>query len=64
MRITPDAGSVKSGTFRDVPVHPQLVELGLTVMMAEVGDGPLFWKDAPGRDPLKAARAVSGRLSD
>jgi integrase len=28
LRITPDAGSVKSGIFRDVPLHPQLIDLG------------------------------------
>jgi integrase len=29
LRITPDAGSVKAGNYRVVPVHPQLLELGL-----------------------------------
>lgn len=64
VRITPEAGSVKSGNFRDVPLHPQLVELGLLNMVAEAGQGPLFWKDGPDRDPMKAARMVSGRLSE
>lgn len=43
LRITPDAGSVKSGQYRDVPVHPQLVELGFLDLVRRVGDGPLFY---------------------
>lgn len=64
VRISPDAGSTKSGNFRDVPLHPQLIELGLVDMLDEAGPGPLFWRDGPGRDPLAAARTVSGRLSE
>jgi len=42
MRITPEAGSVKSGRFRHVPLHPQLVELGLLRFVGAAKDGPLF----------------------
>ena len=43
MRITEDAGSVKTGGYRDVPVHPQLLELGFLDFVASSPDGPLFF---------------------
>lgn len=51
IRITPEAGNVKSGQYRDVPVHPQLVELGFLDFVKASGDGPLFY------DPSKARKA-------
>jgi integrase len=41
-RITPEAGSVKSGQFRIVPIHPHLIELGLLAFVEASSDGPLF----------------------
>ncbi len=43
IRITPDAGSVKTGLFRDVPLHPQLMQLGFGEFVRKAGDGPLFF---------------------
>lgn len=34
IRITPEAGSVKTGEYRDVPLHGHLVELGFPEFMA------------------------------
>lgn len=62
LRITPDAGSVKDGQYRDVPIHSQLIEMGLWEYAMQV-NGPLFYTDTPGRDKVKAARMVSGRIS-
>ncbi|MDP3195390.1 hypothetical protein [Tabrizicola sp.] len=42
IRITPDAGSVKTGEYRDVPLHRQVVDLGFPEFVAEAGVGPLF----------------------
>ncbi|MCL2716916.1 MAG: tyrosine-type recombinase/integrase [Alphaproteobacteria bacterium] len=42
MRITPDAGSVKTGRFRDVPVHAHLLETGFLTFVAASQDGHLF----------------------
>jgi len=42
--LNPLAGSIKTGTFRLVPVHPHLIELGLLNFVEESGDGPLFAK--------------------
>jgi hypothetical protein len=56
---------LKTAVFRDVPLHIQLVELGLIDLVKEVDVGPLFWRDHPvRRDPLSASRTVSGRLSE
>lgn len=62
LRITPDAGSVKSGIFRDVPLHPQLIELGFLDFVADSGPDPLFYSKAA--NPKKRpAEVSSGRLS-
>ncbi|MFO1133737.1 MAG: phage integrase N-terminal SAM-like domain-containing protein [Rhodoblastus sp.] len=43
IRITPEAGTVKTGQFRDVPIHPRLIELGFLSFVGEADDGPLFF---------------------
>ena len=47
-RITPEAGTVKTKQFRDVPIHPHLIEMGF---LSYVGtrSGPLFYNPARGR---------------
>ena len=64
LRITPDAGSVKTGEFRDVPLHPQLVELGFLAFVEAAEDGPLFFNGKSARDGKQhASKQVAGRLS-
>jgi len=56
MRITPDAGSVKTGEYRDVPLHHQIIEQGFERFLEWSKDGPLFHG---GIDPAKyATKAV------
>tara|TARA_R110002049_G_scaffold10127_1_gene50178 strand:- start:140092 stop:141657 length:1566 start_codon:yes stop_codon:yes gene_type:complete len=56
MRITPDAGSVKTGEYRDVPLHRQIIEQGFERFLTGAGAGPLFHG---GTDPAKyATKAV------
>jgi integrase len=43
IRITPEAGKNKTKEFREVPLHPHLVEQGLPGFAASRGDGPLFF---------------------
>ncbi len=66
LRITPDAGSVKTGNYRLAPVHPQLVELGLREMVQSIADGPLFYSTAPRRgkpaDPVERAQSVGAKV--
>jgi integrase len=56
--ITPDAGTVKTGKARWVPIHRHLVEMGLldyaTAVKARLGgQGPLFYRppSRPSRNP-------------
>lgn len=43
MRITPEAGTVKNGKARLVPVHEDLRSQGFFAVVQSVGDGPLFY---------------------
>lgn len=58
LRITPEAGSVKAGNYRSVPLHPQLVREGLLTMIESLPSGPIFrGKDA-------SAKGVSARVGE
>ena len=64
IRITPDAGTVKAGGYRDVPLHRQIAELGFEAFVQSAGQGPLFHN---GKDPARhAAKAqrMSNQLAD
>ncbi len=65
VRITPDAGSVKSAEFRDVPLHRQAIALGFIDFVRSVADDPLFYRGGSTPDTrLRRARVSSGRLSE
>lgn len=56
IRITPDAGTVKVGGYRDVPLHSQIVNLGFPEFVKAANSGPLFHG---GTEPEQyAAKAV------
>lgn len=62
-RITPDAGTVKAGGYRDVPLHPQIIEQGFFDFLNSVAPGPLFHTEAnPEKFAAKASR-VANRLA-
>lgn len=42
IRFTPEAGTIKSGIYRLVPVHQHLVDLGFLTFVSESDDGRLF----------------------
>lgn len=48
VRITPEAGGVKSGKFRIVPLHSHLIEQGFLDVAAK-SSGPLFYNPDRGR---------------
>jgi len=64
IRITPDAGTVKSGGYRDVPLHPQIIEEGFARFVAASKTGPLFHSAKEPENYQKAAIIVSNKLSD
>lgn len=63
LRITPDAGTVKAGGYRDVPLHPQILELGFLDFVKASADAPLFYPARQGKDAVAGARTVAGRVS-
>lgn len=42
IRLTPEAGSIKTGGFCDVPIHEHLIEEGFLAFVRAAEDGPLF----------------------
>ncbi len=70
MKLTPDAGTMKTGEARIVPIHEHLIEQGFIEFVRQVGQGALFYNErrpAPETkaDPLNPRRApaVSVRSS-
>lgn len=43
IQITPEAGTVKTGKPRTVPLHEHLVDQGFPAFVRSKGDGPLFY---------------------
>lgn len=48
VHITPDAGSVKTYEARSVPLHPHLIEQGITKLAKAGDDAPLFHRKGAG----------------
>jgi len=61
LRITPEAGTVKGGVAREVPLHPHIIEQGFLDYVQSVGSGPLFYDPNGARterhDPTNPTRA-------
>jgi integrase len=53
VNITPEAGDVKTGKFRETPLHAHVIEQGFVDMVQSLPEGPVFY------DPAKR-RAVAG----
>jgi hypothetical protein len=49
MRITPEAGTTKSGQARIVPLHSHLLEQGVLKIAQGAGERPIFYDPARGR---------------
>lgn len=60
LRITPDAGTVKTNEFREVPLHRQLVALGFLEWVRRRQDGSLFLSG----DSYGQLRTTRNRLAD
>jgi integrase len=43
MKLTPEAGSIKTHEARTVPLHEHLIEQGFLGFLESVGNGPLFY---------------------
>ncbi|UPJ77838.1 MULTISPECIES: hypothetical protein [unclassified Bradyrhizobium] len=60
MKITPEAGTTKTGQVRVVPLHEHLVAQGFIETVRQVGKGALFYNDKTPQkmssDPLRPSR--------
>ncbi len=63
--ITPEAGTVKGGEARQVPLHPHLVELGFVQMVQGAAAGHLFLRpNSKTGDVLGPLQGVKNRLAE
>jgi hypothetical protein len=46
LRLTPEAGTMKSRKPRTVPLHEHLIEQGFLAFVKANGSGPLFYNEA------------------
>jgi integrase len=72
MRLTPEAGSIKTSSARTVPLHEHLIAQGFIEFVRAQGEGPLFYNERAATnadaDPLKPkstrrSRCASGWAS-
>lgn len=63
-RITPDAGTVKAGGYRDVPLHPQIIEESFERFVTDADQGPLFHNATEPEKYKRAAQIVSNKISE
>jgi integrase len=64
IRITPEAGTVKTDQARDVVLHPHLVELGFVEFVKGVRPGHLFLRLAEDGDVLGPLQGLKNRLAE
>lgn len=58
IHITPEAGTVKSGQARVVPLHPHLIEQGFARIAQQMGDQPMFYDPGKVRKPGPGNRHI------
>jgi integrase len=64
LRITPEAGAVKTKQAREVPLHPQLIELGFPAFVTGVIEERLFLVPDPKGGIAGPLQAVKNRLGE
>ncbi|RUV37507.1 hypothetical protein EOB49_11190 [Mesorhizobium sp. M7A.F.Ca.MR.148.00.0.0] len=64
IRITPEAGTVKTNEAREVPLHQQVIDLGFPAFIQEAPSGHLFLKVDPSENIRGALRGLKNRLAE
>jgi integrase len=67
IRITPEAGPVKTRRAREVPLHPHLIRQGFARFVEKRGQGPLFYdpeRRRGGSDENPQSRKVGDKLAE
>ena len=63
-RITPEAGSTKTGQWRNVPLHRQIIELGFLNYLENASDGPIFHNATDPEKFSDYAKKMANRIGD
>ncbi len=63
LRLTPEAGSIKTNVARSVPLHEHLLAQGFLKFVQEHSDGPLFYKPAKTTNSAGALKVKKPRAS-
>jgi integrase len=64
IRVTPEAGTVKTNEARKIVVHPHIIEQGFAAFLATASDGHLFLKVGKGGDVLGPLQGLKNRLAE
>jgi integrase len=66
MKLTPDAGPIKTRKSRIVPLHSHVIAQGFLRMVGEIGKGALFYDDKTphkaSSDPMNPSRSRAGNV--
>ena len=66
LNLTPEAGNIKTGRARMVPLHEHLIEQGFLDFVRSRGEGPLFYrsraKEDDSADPTKQKKAPAAQV--
>lgn len=64
IRITPEAGTVKTNEAREIPLHPQIDAIGFTAFIDACAPGHLFLRPGKGGDVLGSLQGIKNRLAE
>ncbi|UUV06548.1 DUF6538 domain-containing protein [Ruegeria sp. YS9] len=63
VRITPDAGSIKTGGYRDAPLHPQIISEGFIDFVEASNPGPMFHGGTKQEDYSRKAKRIANQVA-
>jgi integrase len=63
VRLTPEAGTIKSGRARIVPLHEHIIAQGFLDFVARIAKGPLFYTPARKPDNASPTRRTKPRAA-
>ena len=61
MKISPEAGTTKTGKARTVPLHEHLIKQGFLTFVKANGKGPLFYNEMNGTAHRMIRRTLASR---
>jgi len=64
IRLTPDAGDIKTNEFRDVPIHEHLITTGFLAFLEQAHSGHLFCTEGKDGSIAGSVDGVSCRIRD